>query len=82
MAKPKIKRITRDNEVVEPEHEDQCVYHITYNEEMTQVMLSISAGRSMTPEEYIMALVAFINDVENNADDLFVEDAYPDNDLH
>jgi hypothetical protein len=82
MAKPKIKRITRDNEVVEPEHEDQCVYHITYNENMTQIMLSISAGRSMTPEEYLMALVSFINDIENNPENLFVEEPYLDNDLH
>jgi hypothetical protein len=70
--KPTIKKITKDEAPV-PEG-DECVYYLSYNEDMTQIMLSVSAARPITPEEYMMALTAFVNDVEQYPDKLFVED--------
>lgn len=77
--KPTIKKITQ-NEVKDPQG-DECIYYLSYSDDMTQIMLSVHAGRSITPEEYIQSLVAFVNDVEMNPESLFVEDVDVESDL-
>lgn len=76
-SRPKIKKITDKTQ----DNEDECIYYLQYNEEMTQIMLTIQAQREITPEEYMMALQCFINDVHEHPQNLFVEDG-GDESLH
>lgn len=79
MSKPKIKEIKSINEV--PDDEDGCVFYIQYDENLTQIMLTISAKRSMTPEEYVTALTEFVNEVAEFPGNLFVESVDNNEDL-
>lgn len=72
MSKPKIKQIRNINEV--PDDEDACTFFLQYEPEMMQIMLTITTKRSITPEEYIDALAAFVNEVSEHPQNLFVED--------
>lgn len=74
--KPVIKKISHD-EIADITDKDTCIYYLSYNEEMTQIVLSVNAGRSITPEEYLDALAHFIDDVSEFPENLFVDT--PDN---
>lgn len=78
--RPKIKKITNTDEATS----DECIYYLQYNPEMTQIMLTIQAQREMTPEEYMLALAAFVDDASEHPHKLFVEDVDGDvnSDLH
>ena len=79
--RPKIKKITDISEATV--NQDECIYYLQYNEEMTQIMLTVQAQRAISPEEYMLALQSFINDVHEHPHNLFVEDAVGDNEeLH
>ncbi len=78
MTKPKIKKITSKEEA-ELNDDDMCVYYLQFDENMTQIMLTISAQRSISPEEYMLALQSFVNDCSEFPENLFVEDAVGSN---
>ena len=69
--KPTIKKITS---VEEAQEEDQCIFYLSYNEDLTQVSLGMTTKRPISPEEYLEALSDFINNASEFPDNLFVED--------
>lgn len=75
MSKPKVKKITREELPELREDSDVCTFMISYEEDMKMITLAVKAGRSMTPEEWVMAVTAFVDDVQKNPESLFVEDA-------
>lgn len=68
----KIKKVTKVQDI-EFEDPDEVAYFLQYEPEMTQVMLTVVSQRQMTPEEYMQALVSFVNDASEFPDTLFVE---------
>ena len=72
--RPKIKKIVNKDDLIDDDP-DMCTYYLQYNEDLSQVMLTISAQRAMTPEEYMLSLQAFINDCSDSPEQMFVEDA-------
>lgn len=81
MAKPKIKQIVNEAEFDENDP-DACLWYLTHDENMTQVMLTIKTNKPITPEEYLHTLADFLNQIELDPDGLFVEDADIGGDLH
>ena len=80
MSKPKIKQISKieDANLDDP---DNCLFFIQYDENLTQIMLTVQCKNSMTPEEYMLALAEFVNDASENPGNLFVSDATYEDDL-
>lgn len=74
MKKPTLKKIINDKPEIEEDHPDACVYYISYNEDLSQIMLSIQANRPMTPEEYMLALADFVETTKEEPEALFVEE--------
>lgn len=72
MSKPKIKQISKI-EQADLDDPDNCLFYIQYNDELTQIMLTVQAKYSMTPQEYMLALSEFVNEASENPDNLFVE---------
>lgn len=70
--KPTIKKITHIDQV--EVGEDECVYFLQYDKEMTQIMLTVKGARPITPQEYMQALITFVNDASEFPEKLFVED--------
>jgi|CXWL01.1.fsa_nt_gi phosphomannomutase len=79
MSKPKIKKISREELPELREDSDVCTFMISYDEDMKMITLAVKAGRPMKPDEWVMAVGDFINDVQENPAILFVEDAYSSN---
>lgn len=80
MSKPKIKQISKI-EQADLDDPDNCLFYIQYNENLTQIMLTIQCKNSMTPEEYMLALAEFVNETSENPGNLFVEDCAHEDDL-
>lgn len=72
MSDHKIKKIASIHEV--DDDEDALTFYLQYNEDMTQIMLTVNAKKPITPEEYINAVSEFINEVSEHPQNLFVED--------
>lgn len=67
----KIKKI----DDFDDDNPDGCLFLLGYNEEMTEIILTLKANRPITPVEYFDSLNDFCNNVSENPDKLFVEDA-------
>jgi hypothetical protein len=74
MKKPTLKKITNDMIGLEADEPDACVFYLQYDENMTQIMLTIQANRPMTPEEYLHAVTDFVETIKENPAALFVEE--------
>jgi hypothetical protein len=80
MSKPKIKQISHIDEA--DDDPDTCIFYLSYNEDMTQVMLTVQTKRPLTPDEYLDSVADFLNNVSESPEQLFVEDATPPEGLH
>jgi hypothetical protein len=72
MSKPKIKQISKIEEA-DLDNPDNCLFYISYNDDMTQIMLTIQSKTAIMPQEYMAALAEFVNEASENPDNLFVE---------
>lgn len=79
--KPKIKQIINEAEFDEND-EDACLFYLSYDEDMRQIMLTVKSNVPMTPELYFEALADFLNNIESNPGNLFVENVDLGEHLH
>ena len=61
------------------DNEDECLFYITYDKDLTEIVLTLNANRPLTPVEYIESLSEFMNKISETPDDLFVEDCVDEN---
>ena len=61
------------------DNEDECLFYITYDKDLTEIVLTLKANRPLTPVEYIESLNEFMNKISETPDDLFVEDCVDEN---
>jgi len=69
MSKPKIREIKNISDI----GDEDCVFYMQFNAEMTQIMLTVTTKVPITPEEYLEALAEFVNEVSEHPQNLFVE---------
>lgn len=50
---------------------DELTYLMQYDPDMKNIVLQISASSPMSPSEYLLALIDFIESNEKTVDDLF-----------
>jgi hypothetical protein len=53
---------------------DSCAILISYNKEMTEIVLTVKSNRALNPEEYFDSVAEFLNEVSEKPETLFVED--------
>lgn len=68
-----VKKIMKKDEFLETD-DNEVVFYLTYNDDMTEIVLMAKCKTPMMPTEYLDTLAQFINDASVNPDNLFVED--------
>ncbi len=55
---------------------DELVFVLQYDEDKKHIALHIKCDKSLTPAQYLLALIDFVQDAESKADELFDEFGY------
>ena len=72
-----IKKICRKDEIENPP-DDEIVFYLTFDPDLTEIVLMAKCSSKMTPKEYMDALNQFVNDASEFPDRLFIEDITED----
>jgi hypothetical protein len=62
--------------------DNEVIFYLSYNEDMTEIVLMAKCKTPMTPVEYMETLAQFVDDASEFPDKLFVESIGDDSDLH
>ena len=61
---------------------DSALFSISYNEDMTEIILTLKSNESVTPQEYFNTIADFLNMVNEHPESLFVEPTNDPSVLH
>jgi hypothetical protein len=76
----KVKKIL--NKEDELAGDNEVVFYLSYNDDMTEIVLMAKCKSAMTPNEYIETLIQFVDDASEFPDKLFVESGEDRGDMH